>query len=52
MGVMRGTDPKPMVPEMPTESDSTPTHAAELRADGGDERREEAFGSPLVPDYL
>jgi hypothetical protein len=40
-----------MVPEMPTESDSTPT-SAKLRADGGDERREEAFGSPLVPDYL
>lgn len=46
---MRGTDPAPIVPEMPTEQDEQPTRDEELRADGGD-TREEPFGAPLVPD--
>jgi hypothetical protein len=48
--VMRGTDPAPLVPEMPTNDDETRTRETELRADGGDDPRHEPFGAPLVPD--
>jgi len=47
---MRGTDPAPLVPEMPTNDDETRTRETELRADGGDDPRHEPFGAPLVPD--
>jgi hypothetical protein len=48
--VMRGTNPAPLVPEMPTNDDETRTRETELRADGGDDPRHEPFGAPLVPD--
>ncbi|MFB6117105.1 hypothetical protein [Halosegnis sp.] len=46
---MRGSEPEPMVPEMPTETTST---APNLVADGGERSAlEESPEAPLVPDY-
>jgi len=47
---MRATDPAPMVPELPTETDDTRTPKTALRADGGYETvHEDASEAPLVP---
>ena len=46
---MRGSEPDPMVPEMPTETEST---TPELVADGGEQQRSQTPPeAPLVPDY-